>query len=171
MASGDSNHPPAVISVREGPELGRTSRSQVIAKPVRSPYPLIDSDPHFTRVVRYLRPRDYLEGIAVGAVIPGGIMLSERMDPTGLPKQATRSILRVAGFAGVAAGFLLAYSRSTARFYGFTENRREIDMDMREMTDRVIKGLPLYGTSRARARSAAHRRSMMDKETLRDSAL
>ncbi|KAL8834032.1 MAG: hypothetical protein Q9170_003963 [Blastenia crenularia] len=33
------------------------------------------------------------------------------------------------------------------RFYGFTENQRERDMDMREMVDKVKKNEPLYGTS------------------------
>jgi len=35
----------------------------------------------------------------------------------------------------------------TARFYGARENRREIEMDMREMVDKVKKGEPLYGKS------------------------
>src|ERR1700753_1191832 len=34
------------------------------------------------------------------------------------------------------------------RFLGITENQREIDMDMREMVDKVKKGEPLYGISR-----------------------
>lgn len=34
------------------------------------------------------------------------------------------------------------------RFYGARENAREVEMDMREMTDRAKKGLPLYGESR-----------------------
>lgn len=33
------------------------------------------------------------------------------------------------------------------RFYGFTENRREELMDMREMVTKVKAGEPLYGTS------------------------
>lgn len=33
------------------------------------------------------------------------------------------------------------------RFYGFTENAREQEMDMREMVDKVKAGKPLYGTS------------------------
>ena len=33
------------------------------------------------------------------------------------------------------------------RFYGATENSREIEMDMREMVDKVKKGEPLYGKS------------------------
>ena len=31
------------------------------------------------------------------------------------------------------------------RFYGMEENKREIEMDMREMVDKVKKGEPLYG--------------------------
>jgi len=34
-----------------------------------------------------------------------------------------------------------------ARFYGFQENRREVEMDMREMVDKVKRGEPLYGHS------------------------
>lgn len=34
------------------------------------------------------------------------------------------------------------------RFYGATENAREVEMDMREMVDRVKRGEPLYGESR-----------------------
>lgn len=33
------------------------------------------------------------------------------------------------------------------RFYGFTENERERDMDMREMVDKVKRNEPLYGKS------------------------
>lgn len=33
------------------------------------------------------------------------------------------------------------------RFYGFTENKREVDMDMREMVTKVKAGEPLYGHS------------------------
>jgi len=33
------------------------------------------------------------------------------------------------------------------RFYGWTENKREVEMDMREMVDKVKKKQPLYGES------------------------
>jgi hypothetical protein len=33
------------------------------------------------------------------------------------------------------------------RFYGVNENKREVEMDMREMVDKVKKGEPLYGVS------------------------
>jgi hypothetical protein len=36
---------------------------------------------------------------------------------------------------------------TTVRFYGWTENEREVKMDMREMVDKVKKGEPLYGQS------------------------
>ncbi len=37
--------------------------------------------------------------------------------------------------------------RRTERFYGIAENKREIEMDMREMVDKVKKNEPLYGKS------------------------
>lgn len=33
------------------------------------------------------------------------------------------------------------------RFYGARENQREVEMDMREMVDKVKRGEPLYGRS------------------------
>lgn len=36
---------------------------------------------------------------------------------------------------------------SAVRFYGFSENAREVEMDMREMVDKVKRGEPLYGVS------------------------
>ena len=37
--------------------------------------------------------------------------------------------------------------RGIVRFYGFTENKREVEMDMREMVDKVKSNEPLYGKS------------------------
>jgi hypothetical protein len=47
------------------------------------------------------------------------------------------------------------------RFYGSRENRREVEMDMREMVDKVKKGEPLYGTSEMTEymQGVAHRNS------------
>lgn len=47
-------------------------------------------------------------------------------------------------FLGLLIGWL---TLATERFYGFTENTREVEMDMREMVDKVKKGEPLYGKS------------------------
>lgn len=41
----------------------------------------------------------------------------------------------------------LTNSRIPDRFYGVTENTREVAMDMREMTDKVKHGESLYGRS------------------------
>jgi hypothetical protein len=35
-----------------------------------TPYPVIDTDPHFTRVVRYFRPSDYAAWAAGTAAAP-----------------------------------------------------------------------------------------------------
>ena len=71
----------------------------------------------------------------------------ERISPSEVTKPGFASIMRLSGALSLTAGFLLTYSRSINRFYGFAENRREIDMDMKEMTGRVKRGEPLYGVS------------------------
>jgi hypothetical protein len=43
-------------------------------KDVETPYPVIDKDPHFFRVVRYFRPSDYASWAAGAAAAPA-IML------------------------------------------------------------------------------------------------
>src|SRR5258707_10594430 len=40
---------------------------------VESPYPLIDADPHFSRVVRYMRPSDYTVWAGATAAFPSAI--------------------------------------------------------------------------------------------------
>lgn len=88
----------------------------------------------------------------------------ERFAPSYAGKGAFASIMRLTGVIGITAGFLAFYSRSTCsfldssefcslltnllvRFYGFSENQREREMDMREMVDKVKRNEPLYGTS------------------------
>ena len=71
----------------------------------------------------------------------------ERVSPTDVSGKGFASIMRLSGFISLTAGFLMAYSRSLNRFYGVTENRREMEMDMKEMVGRVKKGVPLYGVS------------------------
>lgn len=44
-------------------------------KEVPRPYPLIDSDPHFSRVVRYMRPNDYALWAGAAAAGPGLLWL------------------------------------------------------------------------------------------------
>lgn len=42
---------------------------------------------------------------------------------------------------------ILRILRRIVRFYGFSENKREVGMDMREMVDKVKNNEPLYGKS------------------------
>ncbi|KAF5315998.1 hypothetical protein D9619_006338 [Psilocybe cf. subviscida] len=113
-------------------------------KVVETAYPLIDSDPHASRVIRYMRPTDYAmwAGTAVG--FPGALYLWELADPT---KYKLRTPLRLGGFLGFTAGFLLAYQSSSLRFWGWKENEREQKMDFEELSQRAREGKPLYGES------------------------
>ncbi|KAK5168476.1 C-terminal of NADH-ubiquinone oxidoreductase 21 kDa subunit-domain-containing protein [Cryomyces antarcticus] len=119
----------------------------VPAKKLDTDYPLIDSDPHFKRVCGYARPSDYLAGTAFAAAGPALMLFWEQMSPSHVGRGGFAPIMRLTGVVSAGAGFFLFYQRSSMRFYGMTENRREIDMDMKEMVAKVKKGQPLYGES------------------------
>ncbi|KAE8454546.1 hypothetical protein EG329_000169 [Mollisiaceae sp. DMI_Dod_QoI] len=122
-------------------------RPYVPAKKINTDYPLIDSDPHFKRVIGYARTSDYVAGAAFATAGPGAMLLMERISPSLVGKGGFAPIMRLTGFVGLTAGFLLTYQRSILRFYGWTENSREVEMDMKEMVAKVKKGEPLYGIS------------------------
>ncbi|KAL9031300.1 MAG: hypothetical protein Q9196_000656 [Gyalolechia fulgens] len=145
-------------------EETRRQPSYVPARTLDTEFPLIDSDPHFKRVCRYARPSDYGVGAATAAAGPGGMWLWERVSPSYVGKGGFAPIMRLTAVIGLTGGFLHFYSRSISRssrnvndrplltqrlvrFYGFTENQREREMDMREMVDKVKKNEPLYGKS------------------------
>ncbi|KAF9462909.1 NADH-ubiquinone oxidoreductase complex I, 21 kDa subunit-domain-containing protein [Collybia nuda] len=113
-------------------------------KVVEAPYPLIDADPHAFRVIRYMRPSDYATWAAATAAFPSALYLWEMADPS---KYKMRTSLRLGGFLGFVGGFLLAYQRSSVRFWGWSENKREEDMDLAELSQRAQQGKPLYGES------------------------
>ncbi|KAF7560038.1 hypothetical protein G7046_g4109 [Stylonectria norvegica] len=118
------------------------------SKVVHTDYPLIDNDPHFKRVVGYARPSDYVYGTIVAAFAPVALITLEKFAPSHVGKGGFPKALRLAGAIGVVGGFLWFYQRSSLRFYGATENSRELEMDMREMVSKVKAGEPLYGESR-----------------------
>ncbi|MCJ1460033.1 hypothetical protein MMC28_010412 [Mycoblastus sanguinarius] len=122
-------------------------RPYVPAKQLNTEYPLIDSDPHFKRVVKYARPSDYVQGLATAAFGPGLMLLWERIAPSHVHKGGFASIMRLTGAIGAGAGFLIFYNCSILRFYGVEENKREVEMDMREMVEKVKRNEPLYGKS------------------------
>ena len=96
-------------------------------KVVETPYPLIDADPHASRVISYFRPSDYATWAGATAAFPAalyfwGIRFSqlcylsfltksiEMADPT---KFRMKTPLKLGSFLGFTAGFLFAYQRSS----------------------------------------------------------
>ncbi|KAM0096984.1 hypothetical protein ACP6JE_008509 [Aspergillus fumigatus] len=101
----------------------------------------------------------YLLYIAGGmaAASPLAFWAMERVSPSHVGRGGFAPVMRLATAIGL-IGEILQYvnalkplvaciNPSIDRFYGFTENAREVEMDMREMVDKVKKGEPLYGTS------------------------
>ncbi|KAJ7460656.1 NADH-ubiquinone oxidoreductase complex I, 21 kDa subunit-domain-containing protein [Mycena latifolia] len=121
-------------------------------------YPLIDSDPHASRVIRYMRPSDYATWAAYTAGTPAVFWAWEKIDRTGF---RLRPQLYVGAWLGFCAGFFISYTRSSQRFWGWSENAREEQRDFEELSQRAREGKPLYGESSQPAwvQAAAHRNS------------
>ncbi|TRM65284.1 NADH-ubiquinone oxidoreductase complex I, 21 kDa subunit-domain-containing protein [Schizophyllum amplum] len=120
----------------------------VLNKEVKTKYPLIDQDPHAARVIGYMRPSDLgVWGVATAAG-PAAMYAWEAGQqhmPRSHPSQAMG--MKATAFLGFIGGFMLAYQRSSLRFWGWTENKREEEMDFAELTQRAKEGKPLYGES------------------------
>merc|ERR1712000_218612 len=114
-------------------------------KRVNTDYPVIDTDPHWRRAFRYARAEDWTYGAGMAAVGPAFMLVTERYAPSFSGRGAFGPVFRLSCAVGLLAGAGLVYQRSCLRFYGWTENEREVKLDMREMVDKVKKGEPLYG--------------------------
>lgn len=110
-------------------------------------YPVIDTDPHWRRALGYARGEDWAIGAGVAGIGPLFMLTTERYAPSFAGKGAFAPILRLSVAMGAIAGVGTVYQRSCLRFYGYTENKREEERDMREMVAKVKKGEPLYGHS------------------------
>jgi hypothetical protein len=94
------------------------------------------------------------------------MLLWEQVAPSYVGKGGFAPIMRLSGVISAGAGFLFYYQRSVCafpasspcphlslltvcpvRFYGFSENSREVAMDMREMVSKAKRGEELYGKS------------------------
>ncbi|BFZ54017.1 hypothetical protein PYCC9005_001048 [Savitreella phatthalungensis] len=121
------------------------------AQQLSTPYPVIDTDPHFFRVIRYARWSDwaYMAGLASG--FPALMALWERSEPTMSAKYARSgamaSVMRTSWSLGAIGGFLYAYNRSQQRFWGWRENQPEQERDLKELSARVADGKSVYGES------------------------
>ncbi|KAF8159597.1 NADH-ubiquinone oxidoreductase complex I, 21 kDa subunit-domain-containing protein [Crassisporium funariophilum] len=113
-------------------------------KVVETSYPLIDADPHASRVIRYFRPSDYVAWAGATAAFPAALYFWEMADPT---KLRIKTHLKLGGLMGFTAGFLFAYQRSSLRFWGWSENQREEAKDLEELSQRARERQPLYGES------------------------
>jgi len=114
-------------------------------KRANTDYPVIDTDPHVKRAFRYARREDWLYGAGMAAVGPAFMLTTERYAPSFAGKGAFPPVFRLSCAMGLIAGTVMVWQRSSVRLYGWTENNREVEMDMREMVDKVKKGEPLYG--------------------------
>ncbi|KAJ1792685.1 hypothetical protein LPJ67_001475 [Coemansia sp. RSA 1938] len=109
-----------------------------------APFPVIDTDPIFGRVIRYMRVSDYVLGISLTAVGPAFMYWMEKYQPSGLSRKYQRHGMLAGGLVGVCAGFMSAYS---SRFWGTSENAREIKMYREEYRRLKAEGKSMHGTS------------------------
>ncbi|KKY17572.1 putative nadh-ubiquinone oxidoreductase 21 kda subunit [Phaeomoniella chlamydospora] len=117
-------------------------------KRVATDYPIIDTDPHAFRCYRYARKEDYAKAVSLGAIAPVGMYTMEKYSPSFAGKGGFPPIFRLSCAAGAIFGAIYVWQKSSLRFYGWEENAREVEMDMKEMVAKVKKGEPLYGHSR-----------------------
>ncbi|WFD40876.1 uncharacterized protein MJAP1_003867 [Malassezia japonica] len=126
-----------------------------------TPYPLIDTDPHFRRVINYFRPSDYTAWAGTAAAFPSALFLLERSDPSRA-RYGLGTALRLSAFLGLAGGFLLAYQRSTFRFWGWTENDREHERAKEEVASGKVAGIGASSLS-PEMQGAAFRNSLFSQ--------
>jgi hypothetical protein len=67
-------------------------------KEFNQPYPVIDTDPHFSRVVRYMRPSDYAAWAAGTAAAPGLLLAMGKIIPRELLNYARMKELKYEQF-------------------------------------------------------------------------
>lgn len=112
-----------------------------------SKYEVIDQDPLFSRVVSYFRVSDYALWGAATVAAPLSLVLLEKYEPAEGRKfkMPPPMFLRATGLIGLTAGFILAYNQSSKRFWGVSENKREVEMDRFEIKSLLAKGKNPYG--------------------------
>lgn len=80
-----------------------------------TPFPVLDTDPHFRRVVSYFRPSDYLAWAAGTAGFPLGLYVLEKVNPTVRHARQLRAPLAVGALFGFIGGFFYAYQTSSRK--------------------------------------------------------
>lgn len=67
---------------------------------------------HFKRVVGYARREDYIAGGLAAAFAPAALYTLEKFAPSHVGRGGFAKAMRLAGFVGLAGGFLYFYQRS-----------------------------------------------------------
>ncbi|GMM29530.1 hypothetical protein DAMA08_022750 [Martiniozyma asiatica (nom. inval.)] len=114
-----------------------------------SKYEVIDQDPIFSKVVSYFRVSDYGIWAAATAAGPLSLVLLEKFEPASGRKfkMPAPMFLRAGGLIGFTAGFFLAYNESTKRFWGQSENKKEVEKDRYETKKLLSQGKNPWGES------------------------
>ncbi|KAJ2742381.1 hypothetical protein GGI20_004522 [Coemansia sp. BCRC 34301] len=112
-----------------------------------APYPIIDTDPVFSRVVRYFRWTDIGVAAAFTAAGPAFMYWMGKYQPSGNTGKPLIRAMKVAAVVGAMSGFLTAYQLTSARFLGLTENTREIKKYRIEYAKLKAQGKPMHGVS------------------------
>jgi len=116
---------------------------------IATEFPVIDTDPHFKRVVSYARHEDWAVGIGTAIAVPAAFKAMNYFSPVyNVPRSSIVQVNRMLIFLGICGGFCRTYTRSSLRFWGWKENSIEVERDMREMVEKVKRREPLYGVSR-----------------------
>ncbi|CCG22964.1 hypothetical protein CORT_0D01160 [Candida orthopsilosis Co 90-125] len=150
------------------------SNTPIRAAPISSDYELIDGDPYFSRVIRYFRPSDYLNWGISTAIVPLGINVWERLEPSlgkGMkPSPIAGTTYRAATAIGFVGGFFLAYVKTSQRFLGWKENSREVAKDRYEVKKLLSQGKLPYleneSTLDDRSKDVANRNSQYSSSFL-----
>lgn len=110
-----------------------------------SQYEIIDTDPHFYRVVDYFRPSDWVKVGLFTVSGPAFLAACNWGSSGGKKLHLSGRMLRIGGALGFVAGFLNSYAASSLRFAGGSENAREVQKDRFEIKKRLSEGKPAWG--------------------------
>jgi len=113
-----------------------------------SKYEVIDQDPHFSRVVSYFRPSDYLTLAGFTASGPAFLAGASWFSSGGKKIHISPRFFRYSLVLGAIAGFLDRYSVSSLRFQGELENFPEVEKDRYYVKSQLAQGKsPFTGTN------------------------
>ncbi|CAH7687466.1 NADH-ubiquinone oxidoreductase complex I, 21 kDa subunit-domain-containing protein [Phakopsora pachyrhizi] len=128
----------------------------------RHRFPLLDTDPHFKRVIRYMRFSDLATWLGFTAGTPALLYAWDLSNKIPVQHVKTQPRFYALGtWLGFCGGFLFACQRSTNRFLGWVENEREQKIQEEEFTRIARSGKTIWGESNLQPwiQSVAHHNS------------